>query len=57
MTKAIIGKAPNLVYIGEMGDGYDVIDVEAASARGSSVTNVPIYATDAVAEATFAQIQ
>ena len=56
LTKAIIGKAPNLRYIGVMGDGYDVIDVEAASARGIPVTNVPIYATDAVAQFTFALI-
>lgn len=56
LTKAIIGKAPNLRYIGVMGDGYDVIDVEAASARGILVTNVPIYATDAVAQFTFALI-
>lgn len=56
LTKAIIGKASNLRYIGVMGDGYDVIDVEAASARGILVTNVPIYATDAVAQFTFALI-
>ena len=56
LTKAIIGNAPNLRYIGVMGDGYDVIDVEAASARGIPVTNVPIYATDAVAQFTFALI-
>ena len=56
LTKAIIGKAPNLRYIGVMGDGYVVIDVEAASARGIPVTNVPIYATDAVAQFTFALI-
>ena len=56
LTKAIIGKAPNLRYIGVMGDGYDVIDVEAASARRIPVTNVPIYATDAVAQFTFALI-
>lgn len=56
LTKAIIGNAPNLRYIGVMGDGYDVIDVKAASARGIPVTNVPIYATDAVAQFTFALI-
>ncbi len=54
ITAEIIQKAPNLAYIGVMGDGYDVIDTQAARKRGIPVTNIPVYATDAVAQATFA---
>ncbi|MDG3063070.1 D-2-hydroxyacid dehydrogenase [Lacticaseibacillus casei] len=54
LTAETIRTAPRLRYIGVMGDGYDVIDTEAASERHIPVTNVPIYATDAVAQFTFA---
>ena len=47
---------PGLRYIGVLATGYNVVDVAAARARGIVVTNVPDYATQAVAQATFALI-
>lgn len=49
----VIGKSTNLKYIGIMGTGYDVVDIESASKHNIEVTNVPTYASDAVAQFTF----
>jgi glycerate dehydrogenase len=44
----------HLKYVGIIATGYDVVDVRAARALGITVTNVPTYGTDAVAQHTFA---
>lgn len=54
LSEATVQKLPNLRYIGAMATGYDVIDVEAARARGITVTNVPTYGTESVAQFTIA---
>ncbi|MFW6065706.1 MAG: D-2-hydroxyacid dehydrogenase [Planctomycetota bacterium] len=54
LTGETIAHLPSLKYIGVTATGYDVVDTEAARTAGVSVTNVPAYATDAVAQATFA---
>jgi glycerate dehydrogenase len=55
-TTEIIDKCENLRYIGLCATGYNNIDLQAARARGITVTNVPGYATSAVAETVFAFI-
>jgi glycerate dehydrogenase len=54
LTALIIQQAPQLKYIGIMGTGYDIVDVTAARAAGVTVTNIPTYGTEAVAQFTFA---
>lgn len=41
---------PNVKYIGVLGTGYNIVDIEAANERGIVVTNVPTYGTKTVAQ-------
>jgi glycerate dehydrogenase len=54
LDRATIEKLPALRYIGVTATGYNIVDVAAAKERGITVTNVPAYGTDSVAQATFA---
>ncbi|MDO4834762.1 MAG: D-2-hydroxyacid dehydrogenase [Bacillota bacterium] len=54
ITREIMEQAPNLKYIGSTATGYNNIDVKAAAELGIAVTNIPSYATDAVAQHTIA---
>ena len=49
-----LAKLPKLKFISVLATGYNIVDVKAAKARGIAVSNVPTYATDAVAEYVFA---
>src|ERR1039458_8765431 len=44
-----LAKLPKLKFIGVLATGYNVVDVKAARARNITVSNAPIYATDAAA--------
>src|SRR3954447_17219381 len=50
----ILQQLPALRYIGVLATGYNIVDVEAARARGIVVSNIPSYGTDSVAQFVFA---
>ena len=54
--KEVISALPKLKYIGATSTGYNVIDTAFAAEKGITVTNVPAYSTDSVAQHTFALI-
>jgi glycerate dehydrogenase len=51
---AALAQLPALRYIGVLATGYNIVDVEAAKARGIVVTNIPTYGTASVAQFVFA---
>ncbi|MFV0344722.1 MAG: D-2-hydroxyacid dehydrogenase [Bacteroidales bacterium] len=53
-NKDIIAKLPKLKYIGVLATGVNNLDMSAASAAGITVTNIPAYSTDSVAQMAFA---
>lgn len=54
LTREVLEAAENLRYVGVLATGYNVVDIEAAAARGITVTNVPAYGTESVAQFVFA---
>ena len=54
VTEATLAACPSVRYIGVLATGYNVVDLDAARARGIPVCNVPAYSTDAVAQHVFA---
>ena len=53
VSRETITRLPYLRYIGVLATGYDIVDVRSAAEQGITVTNVPGYATDAVAQHVF----
>lgn len=56
LTKETLAQLPNLKYIGVLATGYNIVDIEAARELGITVTNVPTYSTQSVAQFVFALI-
>ena len=54
ITADILEACPGINYIGVLATGYNVVDTEAARAKGVPVTNIPTYGTDAVGQFVFA---
>ena len=54
LFKDTLQKLPKLQYIGVLATGYNVVDLDYARERGITVTNVPAYSTESVAQMTFA---
>lgn len=60
-NKVVIGKKemdslPKLRYIGVLATGYNVVDYRYAREKGITVTNIPAYSTDSVAQMVFAHL-
>ena len=56
LDKPALDRLPSLRYIGVLATGYNVVDLEETRRRGITVTNIPAYSTDSVAQMTFAHI-
>ncbi len=56
ITAEVIDALPGLRFVSRLGIGYDMIDVEAATARGVAVANTPSYCVEEVASHTLALI-
>lgn len=54
LTRALMAQSPRLKYVGVLATGYNVVDVAAARELGITVTNIPAYSTDSVAQLVFA---
>ena len=56
INREVMVQLPRLRYIGVLATGYNVIDVECAKELGITVTNVPAYSTESVAQMVFAHL-
>jgi glycerate dehydrogenase len=54
LDRDLLARLPELRYIGVTATGYNIVDIDAARARKITVTNVPAYGTDSVAQTVFA---
>ena len=56
ISRATIEACPHMKYVGVLATGYNVVDVAAAKEHGITVTNIPTYGTDSVAQFAFAML-
>lgn len=56
ITEELLDQMPKLKYVGLESTGYNVIDGKAARERGITISNIPAYSTNAVAQLVFAFI-
>lgn len=54
MSEEVLARCPSLEYIGLCATGYNVVDTAATRRRGITVTNIPSYCAQAVAQFTAA---
>ncbi|MFK7852175.1 MAG: D-2-hydroxyacid dehydrogenase [Akkermansiaceae bacterium] len=56
LSAETLKRLPKLKFISVLATGYNIVDTEFASSHGITISNVPIYSTDAVAEFVFSTI-
>ena len=56
LTEEIIDNLPNLKFVSTLATGFNQIDCNALRKRNISVSNIPAYSTNAVAQMVFAFI-
>ena len=56
ISKETMQQLPSLKYIGVLATGYNVVDISAAHELGITVTNIPAYSTNSVAQMVFAHL-
>lgn len=56
ITPQVLESCPSLKYIGVAATGFNVVDIKAARDHGVTVTNIPSYSTDSVAQHVFSFI-
>jgi glycerate dehydrogenase len=54
LSAEVLGRLPELRYIGVLATGYNIVDIGAASAHRITVSNIPTYGTASVAQFVFA---
>ena len=52
----VLNHLPHLTYIGVLATGYNVVDLEVATRQSITVTNIPAYSTNSVAQMVWAHI-
>lgn len=50
LPKEVFDACPSIKYVGVLATGYNVVDINAAKAKGIPVANIPTYGTAAVAQ-------
>ena len=56
VTRESLTELPDLRYVGVTATGYNVVDLPCCREKSITVTNVPSYSTNSVAQAVFAHI-
>lgn len=54
IDEEVFANCPNLKFLSVLATGYNVVDIEAARKHNITVSNVPAYSTDTVAQHTIA---
>ncbi|MCQ2560562.1 MAG: D-2-hydroxyacid dehydrogenase [Clostridia bacterium] len=56
ITAAVMEACGNLKFVGVLATGYNVVDVNKAKEKGTIVSNIPTYGTDAVGQFAIAML-